>query len=216
MLHGRDDDCAAVRALLDAARRSVSGVEVVRGEPGVGKTALLQYAVEQAHDMHVLQGLGVESEVMLPFAALHQLLHPVLDHVPTLPAPQAAALAGPFGLTPGRGADPFLVAVPVLTLLGAAAGAPGLLSVVDDAHWLDAAPAGVLVLVPRRLESEGVVMLCGARDGAERSFAAQGLPQRRLGGLDPAAARTLLEEAVPGLGERVRTRLVDRTAGNPL
>jgi hypothetical protein len=99
-------------------RISRSGVEGLRGEPGVGKTALLEYAGQQAGDLRVLRAVGVESEVALPFAALHQLLYPVLDRLPALPAPQAAALAGAFGITPGRGDDSFLVAVAVLTLLG--------------------------------------------------------------------------------------------------
>jgi DNA-binding CsgD family transcriptional regulator len=216
VLHGREVDCAAVRDLLDAARLSHSGVEVVRGEPGVGKTALLQYAAEHAQDMHVLSGVGVQSEVMLPFAALHQLLRPVLDRLPALPAPQAAALAGAFGMAPGRGDDPFLVAVAVLTLLGEVSGAEGLLCVVDDAQWLDQASADVLVFVARRLMAEGVVLLFGARDGERRSFPAPGLPERRLVGLDRPAAAALLEEASPGLAAHVRARLVDRTAGNPL
>src|SRR5919206_2551466 len=169
-----------MRDLLDAARLSRSGVEVVRGEPGVGKTALLQYAAEQAQDMHVLHGVGVQSEVTLPFAALHQLLNPVLDHLPALPTPQAAALAGAFGMAPGRGDDPFLVAVAVLTLLGEVSGADGLLCIVDDAQWLDQASADALVFVARRLMAEGVLLLFAARDGERRSFPAPGLPERRL------------------------------------
>jgi DNA-binding CsgD family transcriptional regulator len=216
VLHGRDADCAAVRELLDAARLSRSGVAVVRGEPGVGKTALLQYAAEHAQNMHVLHGVGVQSEVMLPFAALHQLLRPVLEHLPALPAPQAGALAGAFGIAPGRGDDPFLVAVAVLTLLSEVSGAEGLLCVIDDAQWLDQASADALVFVARRLMAEGVLLLFAARDGERRSFPAPGLPERRLRGLDPASADALLEDAAPGLAPHVRARLVDRTAGNPL
>jgi DNA-binding CsgD family transcriptional regulator len=216
VLYGRSADCAAVRDRLEAARGSRSGVEVLRGEPGVGKTALLEYAVEQAGDVPVLRVVGVESEVALPFAALHQLLYPVLDRLPALPAPQAAALGGAFGITPGRGDDPFLVAVAVLTLLGEVSADGGLLCLVDDAQWLDQASADVLRFVARRLDAEGVVLLFAARDGERRAFAAPGLPERRLTGLEPSAAASLLEETAPGLAARVRARLLARTAGNPL
>ena len=154
MLHGRDADCAAVRDLLEAARSSRSGVVVVRGEPDVGKTALLNYAAEHATGLQVLRGTGVESEVSLPFAALHQLLYPVRDRLAALPAPQAAALGGAFGMTAGRSDDPFLIAVAVLTLLAEVSGDSGLLCLVDDAQWLDQASADALVFVARRLEAQ--------------------------------------------------------------
>src|SRR5207344_2793016 len=101
----RTADCAAVRALVEGARNSHSGIEVLRGEPGIGKTALLDYAAAQADGMPLLRAAGVQTEVALPFAALHELLYPVLDRLPGLPAPQAAALGGAFGLAPGRGDD---------------------------------------------------------------------------------------------------------------
>jgi DNA-binding CsgD family transcriptional regulator len=216
LLRGREVECAAVRDLLDAARRSRSGVEVLRGDPGVGKTALLEYAAECAGDMRVLRGTGVESEVTLPFAALHQLLYPVLERVSALPAPQQAALGGAFGFSPGRNEDLFLVAVGVLTLLSDVSAERGLLCLVDDAQWLDRASADVLVFAARRLHAEGVVLLFAARDGEQSVFAAQGLPQRRLVGLEPGPAAVLLDEVSPGLDEHVRARLVAATAGNPL
>ncbi|MFL6113975.1 MAG: AAA family ATPase, partial [Catenulispora sp.] len=216
MLYGRDADCAVVRDLLGAARNSRSGVEVVRGEPGVGKSALLNYAAEQATGLRVLRGTGVESEVNLPFAALHQLLYPVLARLPALPAPQAAALGGAFGVTTARSDDPFLIAIAVLTLLADVSGDSGVLCLVDDAQWLDQASADALVFVARRLEAEGVVLLFGARDGDRRTFTAPGLPERRLLGLERTAAEALLEECVPGLDKHVRAQLVRRTAGNPL
>src|SRR5919112_259290 len=216
MLHGREADCAALRNLLDAARRSHSAALVIRGEPGVGKTALLDYAADHAAGLRVLRGIGVQSEVTLPFAALHQLLYPVLDQLPALPGPQSAALSAAFGLTPGRSDDLFLVAVAVLTLVSEVSAGEGLLCLVDDAQWLDQPSADALVFVARRLQAEGVVLLVGARDDDQRYFAAPGLPELRLSGLEPAAAAALLDEASPGLADRVRDQLVARTTGNPL
>ena len=216
MLHGREPDCAALRELLDAARLSRSAALVIRGEPGVGKTALLEYAAEHAAGLRVLRGTGVQSEVTLPFAALHQLLYPVLDQLPGLPAPQSAALGAAFGLTPGRSDDPFLVAVAVLTLVSEVSAGEGLLCLVDDAQWLDGPSADALIFAARRLDAEGVVLLFGARDDDQRNFTAAGLPELRLAGLEPVAAAALLHETAPGLAERVRDQLVTRTTGNPL
>ena len=216
MLHGREADCAALRNLLDGARRSHSAALVIRGEPGVGKTALLEYAAEHAAGLRVLRGTGVESEVTLPFAALHQLLYPVIDQLPALPGPQSAALSASFGLTPGRSDDPFLVAVAVLTLISEVSAGEGLLCLVDDAQWLDQPSADALVFVARRLQAEGVVLLFGARDDDHRYFAASGLSELRLSGLEPAAAAALVDEASPGLADRVRDQLIARTTGNPL
>jgi DNA-binding CsgD family transcriptional regulator len=216
VLHGREAECAALRNLLDGARRSHSAALVIRGEPGVGKTALLEYAADHAAGLRVLRGTGVESEVTLPFAALHQLLYPVIDQLRALPGPQSAALSASFGLTPGRSDDPFLVAVAVLTLISEVSAGEGLLCLVDDAQWLDQPSADALVFVARRLQAEGVVLLFGARDDDHRYFAAPGLSERRLSGLEPAAAAALVDEASPGLADRVRDQLVARTTGNPL
>jgi hypothetical protein len=216
VLHGREPDCAALRELLDAARLSRSAALVVRGEPGVGKTALLEYAAEHAAGLRVLRGTGVQSEVTLPFAALHQLLYPVLDQLPGLPTPQSAALSAAFGLTPGRSDDPFLVAVAVLSLVSEVSAGEGLLCLVDDAQWLDGPSADALIFVARRLDAEGVVLLFGARDDNQRNFTAAGLPELRLTGLEPVAAAALLQETAPGLADRVRDQLVTRTTGNPL
>ena len=164
----------------------------------------------------MLRGTGVQSEVTLPFAALHQLLYPVLDQLPGLPTPQSAALGAAFGLTPGRSDDPFLVAVAVLTLVSEVSAGEGLLCLVDDAQWLDGPSADALMFVARRLDAEGVVLLFGARDDDQRNFTAAGLPELRLAGLEPVAAAALLQETAPGLAERVRDQLVTRTAGNPL
>jgi DNA-binding CsgD family transcriptional regulator len=217
MLYGRDAERSAVTALLDAARDSRSGVLVLRGQPGAGKSALLQDAAEQASDLQVLEARGIESEAELTFAGLHQLLRPILGQVDGLPGPQGTALRAAFGLEQGRVDDRFLVSVAVLSLLAEAAERRPVLCVVDDAHWLDEASANALVFVARRLEAEGVVMLFAARDGDPRRFGAVGLPELEIGGLDGVAVTALLAEhaAVP-VDPQVRDRLLERTGGNPL
>src|ERR687891_662284 len=218
MLYGRDAERSALATLLDAARDSRSGVLVLRGQAGVGKSALLQDAVAQASDMQVLEARGVESEAELAFAGLHQLLRPILGgQVEGLPGPQATALRAAFGLEHGRGDDRFLVSVAVLSLLAEAAERRPVLCVVDDAHWLDEASANALVFVARRLEADGVVVLFAARDGDPRRFGAVGLPELEIGGLDGVAVAALLAEraAVP-VDPQVRDRLVERAGGKPL
>src|SRR5512132_108736 len=217
MLYGRDAERSAVTALLDAARNSRSGVLVLRGQAGAGKSALLQDAVEHASDLQVLEARGIESEAELAFAGLHQLLRPILGQVDGLPGPQATALRAAFGLEQGRVDDRFLVSVAVLSLLAEAAERRPVLCVVDDAHWLDEASANALFFVARRLEAEGVVVLFAARDGDPRRFGAVGLPELEIGGLDGVAVAALLAEraAVP-VAPQVRDRLLERTGGNPL
>jgi DNA-binding NarL/FixJ family response regulator len=218
MLYGRHAECAVIDRLLADVASSRSGVLVLRGEAGVGKSALLTYGQERAAPtMRVLRGLGVQSESELPFAALHQILHSVLNYVGRLPAPQAAALRRAFGMAAGRGDDCFLVAVGVLSLLAEVAEAGPLLCVVDDAQWLDQASADALTFTARRLEAEGVVLLFAASDSDVRRFQAPGLPELRLGGLDDEAARVLLTEQSPSrLSPSVRDRLVASASGNPL
>jgi DNA-binding NarL/FixJ family response regulator len=217
VLYGRDPERSRIDELLDNARASRSGVLVISGEPGVGKSALLEDAREQAGDMRVLSGAGVESEAQLPFAALHQIVRPVLGHVESLPQPQATALRGALGLSAGGSEDRFLVSLAVLSLLAEAAEDQPLLCLVDDAQWLDDASADALVFVARRLEAEGIVMLFGAREGDVRQFEAPGLPELRLGGLDPTAAGTLIDlSAGVELSPELRDRLVAETGGNPL
>ncbi|MCK2220328.1 AAA family ATPase [Actinomadura sp. ATCC 31491] len=166
MLRGRESEQRAVDALLDGARAGRSGVLVVRGEPGIGKTALLAYAEERAHGLRVLRGPGVETEADLPYASLHLLLRDGLDRLAALPGPQAAALAGALGLAPARADDRFQVGVAVLSLLAELAEDRPLLCLVDDAHWLDQASARALRFAARRLHAEGVVVLFAARDDA--------------------------------------------------
>jgi DNA-binding CsgD family transcriptional regulator len=217
VLYGRDLERSRVGELLDGARASRSAVLVISGEPGVGKSALLEDARDQAGGMRVLSGAGVESEAQLPFAALHQIVRPVLGHVDSLPQPQAAALRGALGLAAGVGEDRFLVSLAVLSLLAEAAEERPLLCLVDDAQWLDDASADALVFVARRLEAEGIVMLFGTREGDVRHFEAPGLGVLQLGGLDPAAAETLIDRSAGvALSSELRDRLVAETGGNPL
>jgi DNA-binding CsgD family transcriptional regulator len=213
VLLGRDRECEAIDRLLDAARDSRSGVLVLRGDAGIGKTALLHHAVARADGMRVLTGAGVEAEAELPFAGLHQVLWPVLDHADALPDVQSHALRGAFGLSADRVEDRFLVSVAVLGLLTAAADAQPLLCVVDDAHWLDGASAEALVFVARRLQADPIAVLVGAREGDARSFDAHGLPELRLAGLRSAEAAALLGGDLPAV---VRDELVGVTGGNPL
>jgi len=209
MLYGRDAERSAVTALLDAARNSRSGVLVLRGQAGAGKSALLQDAVEQASDLRVLEARGIESEAELAFAGLHQLLRPILGQVDGLPGPQATALRAAFGLERGGGDDRFLVSVAVLSVLAEAAERRPVLCVVDDAHWLDEASANALFFVARRLEAEGVVVLFAARDGDPRQFGAVGLPELEIGGLDGVAVAALLA----GLALRVNPAWIVIVAG---
>jgi DNA-binding CsgD family transcriptional regulator len=193
------------------ARESRSGVLVIRGEPGIGKSALLDYAVERAGDMRVLRGVGIEYESELAFAALHGILRPVLDRLDDLPEPQADALRVAFGITPGQATDRFLIAVGALSLLSEAADEQPLLCVVDDSQWLDGASAEALAFVARRLEAEGIALVFAAREGEARTL--DGLPQLRLAGLEADAAEALL---VAQLSPALRNRVLESTRGNPL
>ena len=199
------------------ARESRSGVLVLRGEAGAGKTALLQEALDCASDMQVLSGGGIESEAELPFAALHQLVRPILGVVDELPGPQATALRRALGLEAGGGDDRFLVSLAVLSLIAEAAERRPILCLVDDAHWLDDASADALVFVARRLDADPIAMLFAVREGDVRGFEARGLPSHTLCGLDPVAAGELIDcQTGPALASHVRGRLIEGTRGNPL
>ena len=182
---------------------------MIRGEAGLGKTALLDDARERADGMHVLVARGVESESELPFAGLHQLTRPALHLLDRLPAPQAAALAGALGLAAGGGEDRFLISAACLSLLAELAEERPVLCLVDDAQWLDRASADALLFVARRLDAEGVAMLFGAREGDGRRFEARELADVELGGLDAAAAAALVERG-GAVAPAVRDLLVER------
>src|ERR1700681_45708 len=181
--------------LLDAARGGDGGVLVVHGEPGVGKTALLDRAVEEGQQLRVLRTVGVEGEMELPFAALQQLCSPVLDRSERLPDPQRDALGVSFGLSAGQAPNPFLVGLAALGLLSEAAEERPLLCVVDDAQWLDRASARALAFVARRLLGAKIALVVAAR---ELSDALTGLPQLHVEPLGRGDARTLLESVLPG------------------
>ncbi len=217
MLYGRDVERAQIWALLEDARSSKSSALVIRGEAGIGKSALLEDARERATDMHVLAARGIESESELAFAGLHQLLRPALDYVDRLPAPQADALRGALGLAERAGDDRFLISVASLTLLAEYAERRPVVCLVDDAQWLDAPSAGALLFVSRRLDAEGVVMLFGARDADGRQFDSGALPVLHLGGLDADAAAAVVGRHVhTTVAAPVRDLLVEQAGGNAL
>jgi DNA-binding NarL/FixJ family response regulator len=217
VLYGRDAERARIWELLEAARASRSGALVIRGEAGIGKSALLADARDRAEDMHVLNAGGVESESELPFAGLHQLLRPALHLIDGLPGPQAAALNGALGLGDRGGEDRFLISVACLTLLSDLAERRPVLCLVDDVHWLDTPSADALLFVARRLEAEGIVMLMAARDGDAPRFEARDLPELGLRGLDAEAAGAVVARAADqGLAPSVCDSLVERAGGNAL
>ncbi|MEU4829792.1 AAA family ATPase [Streptosporangium sp. NPDC023615] len=217
MFHGRADERAAIDRLVADARRRRSGALVVRGEAGIGKSALLDHAAEAAAgDMRVLRGVGIEAESELPFAGLHLLLRGVADHIDALPDRQARALRGALGTAPAAGGDRFLTGLAVLTLLADLAEERPLLCLVDDAHWLDHASAEALLFAARRLDAEGVALVLAARDLHAPAFPAPGLAEVRLPGLDAAAAADLLAGHAADLPRHVRDQILREAQGNPL
>ena len=201
--------------MLDAATSGHSAVLVITGPPGVGKTALLDYAVESAAGLRLARVAGVESEMELAFAALQQLLSPLLDSADRLPDPQRDALDVALGLKAGPVPDRFLVGLAALSLLSAAAAAEPMLCVVDDALWLDRASAQALGFVARRLLAEPIALLFATADEPGEDLA--GLPELAVSGLSTSDARTLLDSVAGGpVDERVRDMVVAETHGNPL
>jgi DNA-binding CsgD family transcriptional regulator/tetratricopeptide (TPR) repeat protein len=213
-LLGRTGERELLDSVLANVRQGQSAVLVLRGEAGIGKTALLRYAARQASGFRVAQIAGVEAEIELPFASTHQLCAPMLARLDALPGHQRDALQVALGLSSGNAPDRFLVGLAVLSLLSAFAEERPLLCLIDDAQWLDAASGQVLGFVARRLLADSVAILFAVRE-PRREF--EGLPDLPLGGLDEGNARALLSRVVPGpLDDRVRDRIVAETRGNPL
>ena len=216
-LLGREQERASIDGVIEAARSGFSAVLVLRGEAGIGKTALLDYAVEESPDLHVARISGIEWEVELGYSGLHQLALPFLGSMGVLPAPQRMALRSAFGMEAGSEPNRFMVALATLTLLAEMASDQPLLCVIDDAHWIDEDSAGALAFVARRLHADRVAMLFGVREGADRLPVFEGLPTLELGGLPDKPARELLGSVVHGrVGRRVADRIVTETGGNPL
>src|ERR671923_644936 len=216
MLVGRDRECARIDLLLERARAGTADVLVVLGEPGIGKTALLGYAAGRAEGMSVVRAVGVESEAELEFSGLLDVCRPLLDVVGELPAVQAEALRGALGLGRGGGHERFTVGAAALNLLAAAGEREPVLVVIDDAHWLDRSSADALLFAARRLEADAVAMLFAARPGEERAFAAAGLEEVAVGGLERSAALELLGRAGAAIAPAVAETLYEATLGNPL
>jgi DNA-binding CsgD family transcriptional regulator/tetratricopeptide (TPR) repeat protein len=214
-LCGRAAECEALRDVVATVRSGSHQVLVLRGEAGVGKTALLEYVSELASDVRRVQVAGVESDMELAFAGLQQLCAPLMDHFDELPQPQREALNVAFGRGVGPTPDRFLVGLAVLSLLAAAAGDQPLLCVVDDAQWLDQVSLQTLAFVARRLLAEPVALVFAARDHGAEELA--GLPDLSITGLSDREARELLESVTPGrIDVRVRDRIVAETRGIPL
>ena len=216
ILLGRSKQREALDGLLADARGGHGAVLVVRGEAGVGKTALLRYAAEQAVGFQVRRTAGVESEMQLPFASLHQLCRPLLDRLDTIPPPQRVALRIALGMADGDSPNRFLVSLAALSLISETSTQQPTLCIIDDAQWLDSASGHALAFVARRLLADSVAMVFAVRDPAEGRELAD-LPELRLQGLAEDDARTLLQTVIlRPLDPRVRDRLLEESRGNPL
>jgi DNA-binding CsgD family transcriptional regulator len=216
VLVGRHEEQRRIEDLLDAARQGASGALVLRGEAGVGKTALLDHAAATAKGMRVLRARGIESESELPFSGLLELLRPLLSHVQRLPKPQAAALEGALALEATRSNDPFAVYAGTLGLLTLAAEEGPVLALIDDAHWLDRGSAEALAFTSRRLGNEGIAMVWALREGEPTEASTEGLEELLLRGLEQEAALDLLAAAPVPMATEAAHALVELTNGNPL
>jgi DNA-binding CsgD family transcriptional regulator len=217
LLVGRETEQRAIDALLSGARDERSAVLVVRGEPGIGKSALLGYAADRADGMRVLRCRGIEAEHELPFAGIHQLLRSHMELIDRLPAPQAAALRSALGLSLDGVSDRFLVSLGVLSLLAEACDERPVLCLVDDAQWLDRPSADALVFAARRFEAEPIAVLMAARDGDPRRFEAPGLDELVLEALGDEDAHALIATRLDvGAAADVVDKLLSTAGGNPL
>jgi DNA-binding CsgD family transcriptional regulator len=216
VLIGRGNEQLRIDALLDAARNGMSAALVLVGEPGIGKTALLEHAAASAAGFCILGARGVQSEAELAFAALLEVCRPILDRLERLEPRQAEALRATFGLSEEQGATPFAIGAATLSLVAAAAEDRPLLLLVDDAHWLDPGSADALAFAVRRLRADAVVALFATRPGEGRPFSGRELPELELEELDVSSAATLLGDARAELDADERQRVLDLAHGNPL
>src|SRR3954447_9182233 len=214
MLLGREDERLALDRLLAEAREGHSGVLSLVGEPGIGKTALLEHAAHCAGDMRVLRARGIQSEAEVPFAGLAELLRPALPALDRIPPPQASALAGALALEPATAQDRFAVGAATLSLLSAWAEESPVLVIVDDAHRLDAASAEALLFAARRLLADPIAVVLAVREGEPSLLDGADLRTMRIAGLARADAAELLRQA--GAPDDALERLYGATAGNPL
>lgn len=204
VLLDREQERGQIDRVLDLARQDRSAALVLQGEPGIGKTTLLDYAVESGQDFETVRVLGIESEAELGFAALHQLVLPFAAGLGSLPVPQRDALAGALGLRRADSPDRFLLALAALTMLADAATRRPLLCVVDDAQWLDRESAGILSFIARRLSADAIAMLFAVQDLSERTTRLEGIPSVQIGGLPPEEAGQLLAYRRPCAGHTRR------------
>ncbi len=212
MLLGRTQERSEIERALEVARSGVSARLALTGEPGIGKTALLDHAAGQATGMQVLRARGVESEAQIPFASLLELLRPTLFMIEKVPPPQALALEGALALRPGLAQERFAVGAATLSLLAAYAEQAPLAVLIDDAHWLDASSAQALLFAFRRLVADPIAVLIAVRDGEQSLLDGADLPTLRIGGLSTDESALLLRELAPATVQRLH----DATAGNPL
>jgi DNA-binding CsgD family transcriptional regulator len=214
MLLGRKDERLALDRLIAQAHEGRSGVLALVGEPGIGKTALLDYAAERASGMRILRSRGIESEAMIPFAGLAELVGPVLGALDRIPEPQASALAGALALGPAGARDRFAIGAATLSLLSASAEEAPLALLVDDVHWLDRPSAETLLFAARRLVADPIALILTAREGHPSLLDGADLRTFRIGGLDRADAAALLSTLE--IGDEALERLFRATGGNPL
>src|ERR1700693_5145422 len=217
MLLGREPELLAIGEALAAARLGKGSRLLIRGEPGIGKTALLEHAVGQAASMRLLAARGVEFEADMPFAGLHELLHPTLGLLDRLPPIHASAMRSSLGLGPRIEADRMTIGAAPPGPISAYAEEAPLLITVDDAQWLDWASSEAIAFAARRLSADPVAILVAVREGEESPFLAAGLPELRLSGLDQASATAILERvAASHVATDVARWMLEATGGNPL
>jgi DNA-binding CsgD family transcriptional regulator len=216
-LLGRRAECDFLDAALADALDGRSRVVVLRGEAGIGKSALLEHLTDRLEGWRVARAVGVEAELELAYSGLHQICSPMLDELERLPGPQREALASVFGLSTGAAPNRFLVGLATLTLFAEIAEERPLACLVDDAHWLDHASEQILAFVARRLLAERVVIVCTARTDVDDNRAFAGLPELPIGGLDDSDARSLLLSNMPGpIDAAVCQQIITESHGNPL